>query len=142
MGSDSRLRPNLIIKRIFFCKAQTRPAKPRGPRLAQPYLGPSNGPNCGPTKKKKRELMPIKIFCLDSSPFKPYNMAQPKKKKMRQYQNSPHTHTHTQTQIHRRTKSNQTLNKFKYITKTNYSPNMVAALSQLQQNHQETKLHL
>ena len=50
--------------------------------------------------------------------------------------------THTQTQIHIRTKSNQTLNKFKYVTKTNYSPNMVATLSQLQQNHQETKLHL
>ena len=50
---------------------------------------------------------------------------------LRQYQNSPHTHT--KTQIHRKTKSNQTLNKFKYVTKTNYSPNMVAALSQLQQ---------
>ena len=52
------------------------------------------------------------------------------------------THTHIQTQIHRRTKSNQILNKFKYVTKTNYSPYTVAALSQLQQNHQETKLHL
>ena len=42
-----------------FFGAQTRPA---GPRLAQLDLGPSGGPT---KKKKKKELISIKIFFLD-----------------------------------------------------------------------------
>ena len=42
----------------FFCGAQTRPA---GHRLAQLDLGPSDGPT---KKKRKKELMSIKIFFL------------------------------------------------------------------------------
>ena len=45
-------QPGPIIKWIYF----QNPDPPHWAHLAQPDLGPSGIPNCGPTKKKKKRI--------------------------------------------------------------------------------------